>query len=78
MVNFGPLLLRSVWLFGAPHLMSTGFASWQRYCMVLQQWVSWLRCCSDIAQLKSTKLCTMFGCLLDWYIIYSFSGALVP
>jgi len=28
MVNFGPQRLRSVRSFGAPHLMSSGFASW--------------------------------------------------
>ena len=27
-------------LFGAPKLISTGFASWQHYCMALQQWAS--------------------------------------
>jgi len=49
MVNFGPLAaLRSVRQFGAPQLISTAFASWLRYC-------------SDVAQRKPTKLCTMFG-----------------
>jgi len=38
--------------------ISTGFASWLCYC-------------SDVAQRRSTKLCTMFGHLLGWYIIYS-------
>jgi len=52
MVNFGPLYrLRSVRLFGAPLQISTGFASWLRYC-------------SDIAQRRPSKLCTMFGRLL--------------
>ena len=32
--------LRSVREFGAPLWISTGFASWQRYCTVLQQWAS--------------------------------------
>jgi len=27
---------------------------------------------------SSTKLCTMFGRLLDWYIMYTFLGALAP
>jgi len=39
MVNFGPLaaeIVLPVW--GIPTI-STGFASWQRYCTVLQQWV---------------------------------------
>ena len=44
---------------GAPQLISTGFASWQRY---------W----SDVAQQKPTKLCTVFGCLLNWYTTYTF------
>jgi len=34
-----------------------------------------LRYCSDVVQRKSTKLCTMYGCLLGWYAIYTFSGA---
>jgi len=37
---------------------------------------SWLHYCSDVAQQKPTKLCTMFGHLLCWYTIYTFSGAL--
>jgi len=51
MVNFGPLAAkidRRIW---GTHQISTGFASWLRYC-------------SDVAQRKSTKLCTMFGRLL--------------
>jgi len=36
---------------------------------------SWLRYCSDVAQRRPTKLCTIFGRLLDWYIIYTFLGA---
>jgi len=38
MVNFGPLAAETgseVW---APLPISTGFASWQNYCTVLQQW----------------------------------------
>jgi len=38
--------------------------------------VSWLRYCTDIAQRRSTRLCTMFGHLLGWYTIYTFWGAL--
>jgi len=34
--------------------------------------------CSDVAHRRPTKLCTMFGRLLDWYTIYTFSGALGP
>jgi len=40
--------------------------------------VSWLRYCTDVAQRRSTKLCMMFGRFLDWYTIYTFSGALAP
>ena len=32
--------------------------------------MSWLRCCTGVAQRRSTKLCTMFGRLLSWYTIY--------
>ena len=46
-------------------------------------WVStvftyWLRYCSDITHRRPTKLCTMFGRLLGWYTIYTFSGLLPP
>ena len=40
MVNFGHQRLRSFRQFGAPQLISTGFASWQPYCTALQQWAS--------------------------------------
>ena len=45
--------------------ISKGFASWLRYC-------------TDVAQRRSTKLCTTFGCLLHWHIVYAFfwGGAL--
>jgi len=42
--------------------MSTGFASWLRYC-------------TDVAQRRSTKLCRMFG-RLPPVTLYTFSGAL--
>jgi len=45
----------SVW---ALQQISTGFASWLRYC-------------TDVAQRRSTKLCTMVGRLLSWYTIYT-------
>ena len=48
--------------FGAPQQISTGFASWLRYC-------------SDFAQRRPTKLCTMFCRLLGWYTIYIFGGS---
>ena len=40
---------------------------------------SWLRYCTDVSQRRSTKLCTMFGRLLRWYILYiQFLGLLSP
>ena len=56
---------RSVWEFVAPQQISTGFASCLCYC-------------NDVAyrNRRPTKLCTMFGRLLGWYIIYTLSGAL--
>ena len=53
----------SVYQFGAPLQISTGFASWQRYC-------------SDVVHWRPTKLCTMFGRLLGCYIIYFVRGLL--
>jgi len=41
--------------FGAPQQISVGFLCWLRYCI-------------DVAYRRPTKLCTMFGCVLDWYI----------
>jgi len=35
MVNFGPLAAEIVSLVWAPLQISTGFASWQRYCTAL-------------------------------------------
>jgi len=37
-----------------------------------------LRYCSDVAHWRPTKPCTMFGRLLGWCTIYTFSGALAP
>jgi len=55
--------LRSFPEFGALQQISTGFASWLRYC-------------SDVARRRPTQLCTMFGRLLGWYniYIYTFGG----
>jgi len=61
--NMVNLRLRSIGEFGAPQQISTGFASWLRYC-------------TDIARRRSTKLSMMFGRLLSWYTIYTFSGVL--
>jgi len=54
--NFGPLAAETGSLVWAHQQISTGFAFWLRYC-------------SDVAQRKPTKLCTMFGRLLGWYTI---------
>jgi len=65
MVNFGPLAAEigsTVW--GTPADFS-GFHFLLRYC-------------SDIAHRRPAKLCMMFGRLLGWYTIYTFSGALAP
>jgi len=35
MVNFGPLAAEIFWRVWAPQHISTGFASWQRYCAAL-------------------------------------------
>ena len=65
MVNFGLLAAEIVSLVWASQLTSKAFASWLRYC-------------SDVAQRKPAKLCTVFGRLLGWYTTYAFSGVLVP
>ena len=44
-----------------PQQLSMGFASWLRYF-------------TEVAQRRSTKLCTMFGRLLGWYTIF-FGGS---
>ena len=64
-LNFGLLTAEMYWQFWAPQQISTGFASWLHYCSV-------------VAQRKPTKLCTMFGCLLGWYTMYTFSAVLAP
>ena len=33
---------------------------------------------TDVAHRRQTNLCTIFGRLLGWYTIYTFSGALAP
>jgi len=57
MVNFSSLLVALFRKFGAPQLISTAFASWLHYC-------------SDVAERKPTKLCTIFGRYLGWYSIH--------
>jgi len=54
-----------VYHFGTLQQISTRFASCLHYC-------------SDVGHRRPTKLCTMFGRLLGWYTIYTFSRALVP
>jgi len=51
--------------FGAPQRISTAFASWLRYC-------------SDVAQRKPTKFCTLFGRLLGWYRLFIHFRRLLP
>jgi len=63
MVNFVPLAAEIDCEFGAPQQISTGLAFWLRYC-------------SDVAQRKSTKLCTMFARRLNWYNIHKHLGTL--
>jgi len=36
MVNVGPLTAETIGGFGAPHHISTGIASWQRYCTAVK------------------------------------------
>jgi len=36
MANFGLLAAEIISLVWAPHVISTGFASWQRYCMAVK------------------------------------------
>jgi len=63
--QYGELRLTNGWdPFGTPRQISTGFASS-------------LRCCTDVAQRRSTRLCRMFGCLLGWYTIHLW-GLLPP
>jgi len=38
----------------------------------------WLRYCSNVAKRRPIKLCMMFGRLLRWYTLYTFSGAFAP
>ena len=57
--------LRSVYQFGAPQQISTGFPYWLRYG-------------SDVAHRRTTKLCTMFDRLLGCYTVYTFQRILSP
>jgi len=64
MVNFGPLTAETSWRIWGTQQISTGFASWLRYC-------------TDVAQWKSNKLCTMFGRVLGWNAIHFRGSCLV-
>jgi len=65
MVNFSPLVAAIVSLVsGTP----ANFKWFRVFASLLL----------NVAQREPTKLCTMFGRLLGWYTIYTFSGALAP
>ena len=65
MVKFGPLTVEICWRVWGTPAISTGFASWLRYY-------------TDVAERRSTKLCTMFGRLSHWYAIYTLLEAFAP
>jgi len=65
--KFGPLAAEICWRVWCTQANFNGF----RVLASLLQ-------CSDIVHRKPTKLCTMFGRLLVWYTMYTFSGALAP
>jgi len=59
MMKFGPLTAEIGWWVWGT---SANFLSWLCYCTSVAQW-------------RSAKLCTMFGCLLGWYTIYILGGS---
>ena len=64
MVNFRPLTAGIGWrVWGTP----ANFNGFRVLASLLY---------TDVAQRRSTKLCTMFGCFLGWYIMYAFWGLL--
>ena len=65
MANFGPLTADSGLPVCSTPANFNSFATWQRYS-------------SDVAHQRPTKLCAIFGRLLGWYTVYTFSGALAP
>jgi len=66
MLNFGPLMAEICWrVWGIP----ANFKGFRVLASLLH--------CTDVAQWRSTKLCTMFGRLLRWYTIYIFWGLLL-
>jgi len=65
MVNVGPLTAEIGSGFWGTSANLMGFASWLHYC-------------TDVAQWRSTKLCTMFGGLLGGTVYIHFWGLLPP
>ena len=65
MVNFDPLAAEIGSLVWGTQAIPTGFAAWLWYC-------------SDVAERKPTKLCTMIGRFLDLYSIYTLAAAFAP
>jgi len=65
MANFGPLMAEICWRVSGIAANFSGFH-------VLALLLSW----RSLSQ--PTKLCMIFGCLLGWYTIYTFSGLLPP
>jgi len=63
--HFGPLTAEIGLRVGEPRQISMGFASCFRYSC-------------DVAHRRPTKLCAMFGRLLDWYTIYIFFRSCCP
>ena len=63
MVNFGPVRAEIVSLVWGTPANFNGFVSWFRYC-------------SDVAQRKPTKLCSIFGRLLGGTLYIHFRGFL--
>jgi len=56
MVSFSPLAANIFWRVWDTAANSTGFTSWLLYY-------------PDVGQRRSTKLCSMFGCLMGWSAI---------
>jgi len=85
-LRYVPIIGKNCWIaIPFPHASQYGELQltngWDRYLSLghpskfQRVFASWLRYCSDVAHRRPTKHCTMFGRLLGWYTIYSFSGA---
>jgi len=69
MVHFSLLMAETSWrIWGTPANLNGFSVLALHYCTY----------CTDVTQRRSTKLCTMFGCLLTWYAIHIFLGPLPP